>query len=70
MARKPQTEETLLEQIVEVPTEEVIEEIEETLLEEPEEISETNEDGFQKGQEVNEKDYFKFISEQRNQSKD
>lgn len=31
---------------------------------------ETNEDGFQKGQEVNEKDYFKFIAEQRNQSKD
>lgn len=32
--------------------------------------AETNEDGFQKGQEVNEKDYFKFIAEQRNQSKD
>lgn len=31
---------------------------------------ETNEDGFQKGQEVNEKDYFKFIAEQRNQLKD
>lgn len=31
---------------------------------------ETNEDGFQKGQEVSEKDYFKFIAEQRNQSKD
>lgn len=32
--------------------------------------TETNEEGFQKGQEVNEKDYFKFIAEQRNQSKD
>ena len=31
---------------------------------------ETNEDGFQKGQEVSEKDYFKFISEQRNQIKE
>ena len=34
------------------------------------EVVETNEDGFEKGQEVNEKDYFKFIAEQRNQSKD
>ena len=34
------------------------------------EIIEINDDGFQKGQEISEKDYFKFISEQRNQIKE
>lgn len=37
---------------------------EETPKKEPK--SNINKDGFEKGQEVNEKDYFKFISEQRN----
>lgn len=41
--------------------------VEETEIDTPTEtVEELNEDGFIKGQEVNEKDYFKFISEQRN----